>query len=61
MQQSNTTNQIGALLLMTVALTIAISYVPAELGIVRTLLSLVQLALMVIIMTMTLRAVLRDF
>ena len=61
MQQSNTTNQIGALLLMTIALTIGISYIPSELGIVRQILSMAQLGLMVIIMTVTVRAVLRDF
>lgn len=61
MQQSTTTSQVGALLLMTVALTIFISYIPEELNLIRQLLSLVQLGLMAIIMIVTLRAVLRDF
>ncbi|GAC1369015.1 MAG: hypothetical protein NVSMB39_0340 [Candidatus Saccharimonadales bacterium] len=61
MQQSTTTATIGSLLTAIVILTVVISYIPQELNIIRQTLSLVQFGLMAVIMTVTVRAVLRDF
>lgn len=61
MQQSTTTAKIGSLLIATILMTIFISYIPHELTLIRQALSLVQLALMATVMTVTVRAVLRDF
>lgn len=61
MQQSTTTAKIGSLLISIIVLTMFISYIPHELTLIRQALSLVQLGLMAVIMTVTVRAVLRDF
>jgi len=61
MNQQTTLNRIGALLAITVGITILYSYIPQSLGPVRTLLSLIQFGFMVAIMTIAVRAVLSDF
>ena len=61
MNQQSTLNRVGAMLAITVAITILYSYIPLELTPIRQLLSLLQLGFMIAIMTLTVRVVLRDF
>ncbi len=61
MNQQSTFNRIGAMLAITVAITILYSYIPLELTPVRQLLSLIQLGFMIAIMTLTMRVISRDF
>ena len=61
MQQSGTLRSLGPLLLIVVAVTVADSYVPHELGAVRLLLAGVQLVLMVVIAGIALYSIFRDF
>ncbi len=62
MNQSTTDiSRIGGLLTITIAITILYSYLPADLTLVRSTLSLVQLGFMALIMVLAFRVVLRDF
>ncbi len=61
MNPSSTAQRIGSLLAITIGITIADSYVPHELTLVRQLLAIVQLGLMAAIVVLTLGSLLRDF
>ena len=60
-QESTTLSRIGALLVVTIAITIVDSYVPRELNLVRQMISLVQLGFMLAIMVLAVRSILSDF
>ena len=60
MQQSTTAAKIGSLLTGIIGLTIFISYIPHELTLIRATLSMVQLALMAVVMIVALRSVIRE-
>jgi hypothetical protein len=61
MQQSTTTSRIGALLVITVAITIFDSYIPHDQTMFRGILSLVQLGFMAATMAVAVRALVRSF
>ncbi|HVQ44723.1 MAG TPA: hypothetical protein VMT30_07210 [Candidatus Saccharimonadia bacterium] len=61
MNQHSTLNQIGALLIPAVAITIAYQYVPQDLEVMRAVLSAVQLGCILGVAAVAVRSLLREF